>query len=389
MLDEDAAAAFLIERTRYDRTSAADDEKQAFERSRTELGGLALGLEQAGAYIATERIGFARYLKLWRESREKVIGWFDGDLMNYAHDTGLAATWATSVDRLSPESHRLLDRLAMLAPDPIPGYLLEFPISIRGIEKIWRHVIVLARACASFSTERLGGNVRGPQDPIATLLSYSLMTRATVENGVSNRFSVHRLVQDFARRTMKGRRARKTLHEASRWINAALSDDGWDVRAWSILEPLAPHALTLAVRADEAGIADLTTAKLLNKLAILSGAKARFAEALPWCRRALQLDEASIGPYHTDVAGDLFVLAKLLAEMNRFHEAEVHIRRARDLMEMRFGPTDSRVADCNDTLADLNQGEEVGLAKPNSFIAERSQIRETTVSQMIARWQLG
>ena len=42
-----------------------------------ELGGLALGLEQAGAYIATERIGFARYLKLWNENREKVLAWFD------------------------------------------------------------------------------------------------------------------------------------------------------------------------------------------------------------------------------------------------------------------------------------------------------------------------
>ena len=74
------------------------------------------------------------------------------------------------------------------------------------------------------------------------------MTRATVENGVSNRFSVHRLVQDFARRTMKGRRARKTLHEASRWINRALLAMTAGTKAtWSILEPLAPHALTNAV----------------------------------------------------------------------------------------------------------------------------------------------
>ena len=31
------------------------------------------GLEQAGAYAATERIGFARYLALWRESRAKAL----------------------------------------------------------------------------------------------------------------------------------------------------------------------------------------------------------------------------------------------------------------------------------------------------------------------------
>ena len=41
--------------------------------------------------------GFARYLKLWRESREKVIRWFDPNVVAYGRDTGLAATWATSV----------------------------------------------------------------------------------------------------------------------------------------------------------------------------------------------------------------------------------------------------------------------------------------------------
>ena len=70
VLDEDAATEFLLERTADDRATANDDATQARELAR-ELGGLALGLEQAGAYIATERIGFARYLKLWRESRRE------------------------------------------------------------------------------------------------------------------------------------------------------------------------------------------------------------------------------------------------------------------------------------------------------------------------------
>jgi hypothetical protein len=58
VLDEDAAIAFLLERTRDDRTLADDDAAKAGETSR-ELGDLALGLEQAGAYIAAERIGLA------------------------------------------------------------------------------------------------------------------------------------------------------------------------------------------------------------------------------------------------------------------------------------------------------------------------------------------
>jgi hypothetical protein len=88
-----------------------------------ELGGLALGLEQAGAHIATDRIGFARYLKLWSDSREKALAWADATVMG--SDRTLATTGATSVARLSPESRRLLERLAFLAPDPVPDSLLD------------------------------------------------------------------------------------------------------------------------------------------------------------------------------------------------------------------------------------------------------------------------
>ena len=131
MLDEAAATEFLLQRTRDDRAPAADDAAQARELAH-ELGGLALGLEQAGAYIARQRIGFARYLMLWREKRESVLNWFDKTTMSYDHDVGLAATWAASVEKLTPESRRLLDRLAFLAPDPIPDSLHRGRGSRRG-----------------------------------------------------------------------------------------------------------------------------------------------------------------------------------------------------------------------------------------------------------------
>jgi hypothetical protein len=92
VLDIDAAAAFLLERTLVDRNHSADDVKLTRVLA-TELGGLALGLEQAGAYIATERTGFASYLALWRDKRETVLNWFDKDLMSYNHDVGLATIW--------------------------------------------------------------------------------------------------------------------------------------------------------------------------------------------------------------------------------------------------------------------------------------------------------
>ena len=132
VLDGDAAVAFLVERTRDDRAIANDDAAQARALA-NELAGLALGLEQAGAYIAVERIGFAHYLALWRERRESVLNWFDKNLMSYNHDVGFAATWATSVDKLTPESRRLLDRLALFAPDPIPDSLLDVAVPAEAV----------------------------------------------------------------------------------------------------------------------------------------------------------------------------------------------------------------------------------------------------------------
>ncbi len=124
-LDEDAAKQFLLDRTEADRSKSKDDVALARTLAQ-ELGGLALGLEQAGAHIATDRIGLARYLKLWSESREKALAWADATVTG--SDRTLATTWATSVARLSPESRRLLDRLAFLAPDPVPDSLLDVAV---------------------------------------------------------------------------------------------------------------------------------------------------------------------------------------------------------------------------------------------------------------------
>jgi len=124
VLDIGDATEFLLERTNGRRAGTPEDAALAQELAE-QLGRLALGLEQAGAYIATQRIGIARYLKLWRENRAKVLHWFDKNLMAYDHDVGLAATWATSVEQLTPAGRRLLERLAFFGPEPVPESLLD------------------------------------------------------------------------------------------------------------------------------------------------------------------------------------------------------------------------------------------------------------------------
>jgi tetratricopeptide (TPR) repeat protein len=323
-LDEDAATQFLLDRTEVKREAAKDDAAQARTLAH-ELGGLALGLEQAGAHIATERIGFARYLKLWNESRDKVLAWADATLTG--SDKTLATTWATSVARLSPESRRLLDRLAILAPDPIPNALID--VAVPGE----------AAGCDAYEARK-------------GLYAYSLATQAKSEDGATRGFVVHRLVQDFARRAMTKKRRAAALREALDWINAAVPFDADDVRTWPVLDPLAPHALAVGRRADEVGIAE-PTARLFNQLAMLFDAKARYAEAEPLYRRALKIDEASHGPDHPNVATDLGNLAQLLRATNRLAEAEPPYRRALKIDEASYGPDHPDVARDLNNLAEL------------------------------------
>jgi tetratricopeptide (TPR) repeat protein len=323
-LGEEPATRFLLDRTADDRPRAKDDETQARTLAR-ELGGLALGLEQAGAQIATDHITFARYLTLWNENREKALGWSDATVTG--SDRTLATTWATSVARLSRDSHRLLDRLAMLASDPIPDSLLDAPVPSEA---------------ADYDAQKVR----------AELFAYSLIARAKGEDGQG--FFIHRLVQDFARRAMSEERRTETLREVLGWVNDALVGDPSDVRTWPVLDPLAPHALAVALRADHARIAE-PTARLFNDLALLSNAKARYAEAEPLLRRALAISEANLWPDHPKIATRLNNLAALLNDTNRLAEAEPLYRRALAIDESSYGPNHPEVATDLSNLASLLQ----------------------------------
>ena len=89
------AATFLLERTDREpgRRKAPDDVHTARLLAQ-ELGGLALALEQAGAYIVRRRLRFDDYLRRWRESRQAVLAWFDERLMRYPKS--VAMTWRGS-----------------------------------------------------------------------------------------------------------------------------------------------------------------------------------------------------------------------------------------------------------------------------------------------------
>jgi hypothetical protein len=124
-----AAAALLLEASAPGRRAAPDDAVQA-EALAQELGQLALALTIAAATIRMKKLSLAQYREIWRGNRARVVGWAGQAITGYHH--AVAETWQGSVDQLTPPGRRLLERLAFLAPEPIPGFLLDVPSNGRG-----------------------------------------------------------------------------------------------------------------------------------------------------------------------------------------------------------------------------------------------------------------
>jgi tetratricopeptide (TPR) repeat protein len=327
VLAPEDAVSFLLESTAGRRREAPDDAAEARALAE-ELGGLALALELAGAVILRRGLGFSAYRALWRENRNKVPGWSDQPVTEYPRV--VAETWQTSVAQLSPAGRALLERLASLAPDPVPLALLDVAVPGAGAED---------SAAA-----------------LDDLVAYSLAARMTIATryGEQTGFSVHRLVQDVTRRSLDAEAARARLTAALGWVNAAFTGDPQDVRNWPRLDPLAPHARAVVAFADAAGIAE-PTARLMHEVASLLDAKALLAEAEPLKRRVVAILEKSLGTDHANVATALNNLATLLHTTNRRAEAEPLMRRALAIAEARFETEYPNVVAYLNNLAQLLQ----------------------------------
>src|SRR6516165_2375625 len=321
VLSPDAAVAFLLEATEARRQESSDDDAAAHELAE-DLGRLALALEQAAATIEKLRCGFRGYLEIWRNNRERVVGWARPEITGYYH--AVEATWQTSVDQLSEDGRHLLERLAFLAPDPVPMFLLDVAVPDAQAEDL--------------------------HDGLTDLAAVSLTT-VDVEG---ERFSVHRRLQDMTRRSLDATQSRQRITEVLGWVTAAFDGDPSDVRSWAWLDPLTPHGLSVTQWADMAGIVE-PTARLMSDRGVLLYAKSLHAQAEPLYRRACAIDEASLGPDHPHVAIRLNNLAALLQVTNRLEEAEPLLRRALAIDEASFGPDHPTVAIGLNNVASLLQ----------------------------------
>ena len=330
VMSPEDGAQFLLEKTqvkgRRGRKHTDNDQADALELA-TELDGLALAMEQAGAYIMQLRRSFAEYLLLWRSRKATVSEWLNTTIQ-YAGPSNaplrsVAVTWQTTIDQLNEMERKLLNLLAWFAPAPVP---LSIFASLNELTE-WDH-------------EHF-------QAAIANLADFSMLTWDAEAETVK----VHRVVQEILRTRQTD--AKSHLSIALDFLNKAIpAGNPGDVRSWPAWERLRPHVAVAASEGKRLEI-PVPTSDLMGQLGTLLGAKALHRDAETMERDALAMDEQHFGPDSIEVAVRLNNLAQTLQATNRLAEAEPLMRRALAIDEQSYGAEHPTVANRLNNLASL------------------------------------
>ena len=216
VLDPVDAARFLLARTEGRRRETETDEADAAVLA-GELGGLALALEQAGAYVGHRRLGLAEYLELWRAHLPAVQRWHNERTMKYPRS--VAVTWETTLAQLDAGAKALLRILAWFAPEPLPLFVLEG----EPADAAWRE------AAERVAAEE--ANPDGPKgeilDALATLADFSM----AVWDAEAQTVSVHRVVQEVMRTRLPESSRTEWLRLSLAMLDGALTGEGPPGRA--------------------------------------------------------------------------------------------------------------------------------------------------------------
>jgi len=329
-LQRNIAARFLLERTEQKDDVGAETVAE-------KLGRLPLALEQASAYIEQTGERLTRYAQLLDESPGQLLA--EGRVRSYP--LPLARTWAVSFNRVEKTSRaaaELLRFCAFLAPDAIPLDLLE-----TGAAEFNPRSQLRAAAANRLKLNRV----------LAVLLDYSLLGRQ------NDTLGVHPLVQVVIRESLPADQRRQWAGTAVRILTRAFPLESREVTSWIACRRLLPHALAAADHATQQRGQDLSTSRLLDRVAGYLHARGEFAAARLLSERALKIAERVLGPHHPDTAQSLNNLALLLGAQGELAAARLLIERALEIRERVLGPDHPDTAQSlhNLALVLLYQGE--------------------------------
>ncbi|WP_198541716.1 FxSxx-COOH system tetratricopeptide repeat protein, partial [Parafrankia colletiae] len=205
---------------------APDLSDDACQRLGNALGNLPLAIDQAGAYLAEAGMDHDAYFSLLATQPQVVLG------TDTPHHPGLAATITAAANRIAedyPAAVALLNRLAFLAPEPVP--LAAAPDRERN----------------SISGALIVGDPATTHDCIAVVVKYALARRT----GTS--LQIHRLVHALLRTQLGETESINFLAGALQLLGTANPGAAADPETWPAYAALTPHAVAVTSHLSTVG----------------------------------------------------------------------------------------------------------------------------------------
>ncbi|HZR43963.1 MAG TPA: tetratricopeptide repeat protein [Ktedonobacteraceae bacterium] len=324
------------------------------ERIVAEMDGLALAIDQAGAYIGETGCSLERYLHLFHECRARLL--VQRGTLPVGHPESVATTWKLVFQKIErTPADDLLHICAFLAPDAIPEALLAHTSALSGSRM------------ARFAADPLALDVA-----LARLRNHSLLKR----NADSNSISLHRLLQAVVRDNLKPAQRQTWAIRTVQVLSQATPDP--ETISWQTGQQYLSQIVAGTQLIEEYHLVSRDAGWLLKHAGTMLKHVAHYREAERMYEKALTMLEMVHGPEHLEIAMTLSNLAQLLGIQRKYEQAVSVYEKALHMREGILGPEHPDVASILDHLALLySNWERYGLAQ--SSYERALQIREHTL----------
>ncbi len=297
----------------------------------TELDGLPLAIDQAGAYIEEIGCSISEYLGLFRRRKLALLKRQSSVSADYPHT--VASTWALSfqqVEQTDPAAAELLRLCAFLQPDAIPEAIFT-----QGAEYL------------GATLQEVADDPFLLNEAIQLLRRYSLVKR----DPETKQLNMHRLVQVVLRENLDAQAQQQWAERSIRALNAAFPSV--EFANWNRCELFLPHAQVSARLIEQYRLLLPEAASLLHSTGRYLRDRGQYTLAEPLLQRALSIREQIPGTEQSEIASILNDLVEIYEYLGKFPLAEPLMQRALTLQEQALGANHPDVAESLNNLAGI------------------------------------
>ena len=318
-----------------DLATASDHDQALAHTLTTEMDGLPLALDQAGAYIEEQMLSLDEYLELFRTEKAELLQ--ERGQLNPDHPS-VAVTFTLAFEKVAAASATAADLVracAFLAPDAIP-------------EEIFREGATAFEAPLSTLAE----SKLALSKAIGEAARFSLISR----NSQTQTLTIHRLVQNVLRAAMDEAPQRQWAEQVVEAVTAVFPNAEFE--NWVQCDRLIAQAQATIQLIAHYGFSSETVALLQSRIAYYYDSQGRDGDAEPLFLEALAMRKQLLGEAHPDVAASLNNLALLYDFQGHYGDAEPLYLEALAMRKQLLGEAHPAVANSLFNLGALryNQG---------------------------------